>query len=227
MGLYDSFQVSEMVDLEGTKIVHCKNLQELIDLILRERNYSSEPIIKLGIDGRGSFLKVSLSICEQESHTQNPTCSSLTSKRFKDSGVKRQIIVAIGENISKNYQNVKSILNLIHREGVQLVVACDMQLANIICGIQSHSSKHPCCWCNVSSDKLAEKGALRTLRSISEKYFEFMRETGGDLSLAKNYENAVHTPLLYPDEPKLVLELIPPMEPHLLLGLVNHLLKGF
>lgn len=50
--------------------------------------------------------------------------------------------------------------------------------------------------------------------------------TGGDLRRSKYFENAVHEPLFFPDEPKLVLELIPPMELHLLLGVVNHLFKG-
>ena len=42
-------------------------------------------------------------------------------------------------------------------------------MANIICGIQSHSRKHTCCWCNLDSDNLLECGTSRSFGSMKEK----------------------------------------------------------
>ena len=44
------------------EVVHCKSLRDFINLILRFRAITSPPLIKLGIDGGGSFLKFSLSV---------------------------------------------------------------------------------------------------------------------------------------------------------------------
>ena len=123
---------------------------------------------------------------------------------------------------------MKAILNLIQvQEECQkdsLITSCDLKLANILCGIQSHSSNHPCCWCDASSTNLQKCGHLRTFGEIRRQHSEFIRAEG-DLRKSKDFKNVVHLPILdFPDE-KLVLQPIPPMELHLLLGLVNHLIK--
>ena len=68
-------------------------------------------------------------------------------------------------------------------------------MVNIICGIQSHSSKHFCCWCNVDSDNLSEYGSLRSFGIFKERYAEFVAN-GSDLNFAKNFANVIHSPLI-------------------------------
>ena len=232
--LKDYFLVSEL-DLQGStkKIVHCKNLKDLVETVLERRNLSRDDVlIKMGIDGVGSFLKFSISVVKigdrSPTSPKRPKGSmSLMSTSSLDTGVKKQIIIAIAENVSETYENIKTILGLINPHNVDFIVSCDMKMANILCGIQSHSSKHPCCWCNISSDNLSNQGSERTFNTIIQHFEKFMEEKGGSLKFAKEYENAVHIPLL--DEPTQggkVIERIPPMELHLLLGIVNHMFKG-
>ena len=75
--------------------------------------------------------------------------------------VKEQMLVGLSQDTPEYYQNVKVALNLIQvQEKCQidsLVISCDLKLA-LLCGIQSHSSKHPCCWFNVSSLNLQNCG---------------------------------------------------------------------
>ena len=48
-------------------IIHCKDLSDLINHVLLSRQIFSDHIIKLGIDGGGGSLKVSLGVIELDS----------------------------------------------------------------------------------------------------------------------------------------------------------------
>ena len=122
------------------------------------------------------------------------------------------------QNTPESYHNVKAILNLIQVQEECLkdsLISCDLKLANILCGIQSHSSKHPCCWCDASSPNLQNCSHLRFFGEIRRQHSKFIR-AGVDLRKSKDFKNVVHLPILdFPDD-KLVLEAIPPMEFHFL-----------
>ena len=119
----------------------------------------------------------------------------------------------------------KKVLSLFGTIDVSFFIACDMKLANIICGIQSHSCKHPCCWCDAKSDDLKEQGTPRNFRSIRMQYKAFIQKENGKMC-AKDFHNVVHNPLFDHEDVKQVVEFIRPMELHLLLGIVNHLYKS-
>ena len=77
------------------------------------RDYSSDHFFKLGIDGGESFLKMSLAVIkvtdENDNETRSPQLKCLrllTISTVRDIGVKRQLIVAISENVSETYENV-------------------------------------------------------------------------------------------------------------------------
>nr|XP_047146312.1 uncharacterized protein LOC124819137 [Hydra vulgaris] len=60
--LCDHFTVSSITLAENNQIsqvVHCQNLSSLSDVFLASRKMTDSAILKLGIDGGGSFLKVS------------------------------------------------------------------------------------------------------------------------------------------------------------------------
>nr|XP_047129266.1 uncharacterized protein LOC124809287 isoform X1 [Hydra vulgaris] len=154
-----------------------------------------------------------------------PPCKkNLTTNSSKDSGCNRQLIIAIAEDLFETYLNVQNVLSLIKPNPKDFVVSCDLKLANILCGLQSHSSPHPCTWCDVPSNNLAQSGNLRTFGSLKSSCQAF-DAAGRDMKKAKEFGNVVHPPLLALDDEQLVLDLIPPMELHLLLGVVNHLFK--
>ena len=76
------------------------------------------------------------------------------------------------------YQNMKAVLNLIKVQEIclmdSLVVSCDLKIASNLCAIQSHSSKHPCCWCEVESTNPIDCGHPGTFGRIRKQYVDLM-----------------------------------------------------
>ena len=152
--LLDYFSVSKIVvsknnDQEERTIVHCTNLCSLVQEVLKVRNYSSENLIKLGVDGGGGFLKMSLGVIdisskqEENDESKSPIQKIyrlLTKSLAQDTGVKRQLLIAIGEDVPESYDNLKKILHLIDLSNVYFVISCDLKVANILCGIQAHQA---------------------------------------------------------------------------------------
>ena len=179
-------------------IVHCINLKTLKENITVSKDLMSSDTVKLGLDGGGSFFKVSLSlISEHQTEQQSPVKKSIklaSSENFKNTGVKKQLIVAISENTPETFGNVKLILDLMQVNELidKLILSCDMKLANIICGIQSHSSKHPCYWCNIESTSLNNCGQLRIFGTIREQHQKHLVQV---LPKTKEWLTSIHIPL--------------------------------
>ena len=223
-----SSQPENSTEQAGNLAVHCKSLVELIDKVLLSRKVFSDHLIKVEIDGGGGFLRVCLGIIGmgQGEDVSSPLSKQLLTQRIaKDSGVKQQLIVAIAEELPENYLNVKHIWSLIQANSSKFIISCDLKLANIMCGLQNHASSHPCTWCDVDSRCLSSCGSIRTLGSLMNCYQAFKR-SGGDVRVAKSFGNVFHEPIITGSSDSLILELIPPMELHLLLGVVNHLYKS-
>ncbi|XP_047125706.1 uncharacterized protein LOC124807639 isoform X1 [Hydra vulgaris] len=159
-----------------------------------------------------------------QSEASPPSKRLLTSQASKDTGVKKQLLVAVTEGGQENYNNVKVILSLLDIQEVNFVISCDMKLANILCGLQAHSSSHPCTWCTAESSNLVNCGTLRTFGSLKQSFHAFSA-AGSNTKNAKKFRNLVHESVLSLEDSALVIDLIPPMELHLLLGVVNHLFK--
>ena len=181
------------------------------------------------IDGGGSFLKFSLSIISNGGSQNVKTSSAsndkslLTVEHGQETSAKCQLLVAVAENVSETYENVKKVLSLFGTIDVPFFIECDIKLPNIICGIQSHSSKHPCCWCDVKSEDFKEQETPKNFRPNRMQYKAFIENRK---MCAKDFHNVVHNPLFDQEDVKQVIEFIPPMELHLLLGIVNHLYKS-
>ena len=89
----------------------------------------------------------------------------------------------------------------------------------------THSSMHPCCWCNINKYNLDKKGEERTIGSLNELYWEFYHSRA-DKSKAKEYGNAIHPSMVNGNDATPIMEIVPPPELHLLLGPVNTLYKA-
>ena len=66
-----------------------------------------------------------------------------------------------------------------------------MQMANILCGIQTHSSTHPCCWFKIDSKNLNKTGQPRIPETLKKDYEAFF-ESGADNLKAKEFKNVIH-----------------------------------
>ena len=119
--------------------------------------------IKLKINGGKCFLKFCLSIFDTalwDKTSTPPQKQPLTQRTGKDTGVKRQVLVAVSEDFPETHSNIEQIWSLINANGLKLILACDMKVANIICSLQTHSSMPPCTSCDVKSKCLAKFGNL-------------------------------------------------------------------
>ena len=206
---------------------YCSDLDGLVRTIIQERGYcSTNPnlLFKIGVDGGGGFFKVCLSVSSTESN------SNLLRK---DTGVKKVFLIGIVPDIPENHANVLKMWHQVQLIGPNActsmsskIIATDLKLANILLGLMSHGATHPCTWCDAHKSSLQQKGILRTLGNISDKFWLWFEETDRNRSLAKNYTNVVHFPILKGESTDRVIDLLPPPELHLLIGPVNTLFKA-
>lgn len=212
-------------------VVYCNNVEELKSVVISARNYIPTEIKTiLGIDGGGGFLKLCLSLCnptqpdlEHQENKRSKLSDGVAQKKLKDTSVKKLFILAIVQDLQENYHNVLTLWTLLQlTSSLYTFAIMDLKLANIMIGLMSHSCAHPCTWCNISKDRLDQKGELHTLGKIRTMFSSFI-DSGSDRAKAKHYGNFIHTPIFNNTDDTLVLDIIPPPELHLLLGAVNHL----
>lgn len=216
--------------IEEKQFVFCKNVIELCHHVERERGAVGN--YKLGIDGGGNFLKICISI--QNDDTTNKVREKRVLRRsyskdsidikFLDSGVKKLLIIGLVESTQENFDNVSLLWFLLKLNEIKCTVATDLKLANIIIGIMTHASKYPCTWCSTSSDELYKIGTLRTIGSIVKNVAAW-EEDGAKKERAQLFENCVNKPLFDYDENVEIIDIIPPPELHLLIGTVNKIFE--
>ena len=198
-----------------------------------------DTLVKIGFDYGGECLKIAVLIMAKDQIgliTEAGTSVKMI-KKMKLNSVKRVIILAAAD-VKEHRENVKILWQKTNLNSIKMHLAIDLKMANIVLGIQSHSSTHSCYICNsanpfkpgVDWEKVdGEKVKLRTLGSIRENVTAW-RNAGADLKSAKNYNNCTEMPLFeekdddgkYLDSDVLTMHIIPPGELHLFLGL-NHI----
>lgn len=222
----EEFVVTE-VEIQGEMIhvAHCKDFNNLVAQVLSVRSLDPhETMIKLAIDGGQQFLKVLAFFIDlgKDRVVQNQF-SSLAATRFQDSGVMKAVPVAIAQ-VSETSDSLKTILDLVHVESVLFKVAADLKVCALLLGLQSAASCHPCIWCNIIKDSYFSASPdsieLQSFGSIREQAGLF-RESGSRKS--KLFFNCVHDPLFNEHDDTLVMDVFPPMELHIFLGVTSRI----
>ncbi len=214
-------------------VVVCKDLNGLADRIIEKRNMKEDHLLfRVGMDGGGGFMKVILNVFDlredgiSPEDENQPKMMRRLDETFKDSSVKKSMIVAIAPEVQENYCNIKRLwleagLGAFSR---QFVIATDLKLINILLGLMSHSSVHPCSWCDVVKENLEWCGKSRTVGNMLDLFWGYFdaRALKKDASL---YGNVIHPNMFSGcgeiDESTTIISLVPPPELHLLLGPVN------
>ncbi|CAL4067310.1 unnamed protein product, partial [Meganyctiphanes norvegica] len=142
---------------------------------------------------------------------------------FKDSGIKGTLILALVENIQETDENIRLILsNIKNLDKIKYHICSDVKLINIIVGIQSCSSKHPCPYCETNNlenvDTFTEDRTLGSIRHSASAY----KSAGSNKKVAQHYTNCINQPLLTGDDHERILDICAPPELHLLQGIVKH-----
>lgn len=207
--------------------VLCKDILGLLEMIIDERNYDRSKIfIKIGADGGGGFLKVCMNICFLESQTVEKK-----KNLFKEGGVKKLIIIAIASDVQENYSNMQLICEKLKLNDItellpyKLIIANDLKMSNIMNGLMSHSSSHPCTWCDIHQKLLFSLGNPRTYASIINSV-EQWKLSGGNPLMRKNFNCCYNNPIIKTETDYDILDIFPPPELHLMIGLVNTVFKA-
>ena len=119
--------------------------------MIKDRNIDEENmLIRIGLDSGAGFFKVCLSIFDLRDTKQ----SGRLDARFKDSGIKKVMVIGIVPEIQENYFKRLWLEMSIDKLSRSFAISTDLKLCNILLGLLSHSSHHPCCWCNVDKGNL-------------------------------------------------------------------------
>ncbi len=208
--------------------VVCEDLEELQTRMLAKRSMvgNSRVVIRIGADGGGGFFKIYLSVLDPSAHSTASGRKS-ESSRFLDTGVNRAILIGIAGGTQENFVNLRSLWHSFRLPYLpsNCTIACDLKVANLLIGLMSHSSAHPCTWCNADKNCLHDRDQPRTFGRLFESCQAF-QASGGRREQAKYYDNVVHSSLLAVPADFVVLQVIPPPELHLLTGVTLTLCQG-
>ena len=158
-------------------VVICNDLNALIDTMIETRGIKEDDmLVRIGLDGGGGFMKICLSVFDMNC-AQNREYGKRLEEKFKDSGVKKVMIIAIVPEIQGNYVNVKRLWleSGIDKLKRNFTIATDLKLCNILLGLMSHSSTHPCCWCNIIKGNLDKKRCIKNLKKFDGPFLGFLR----------------------------------------------------
>ena len=117
-------------------------------------------------------MQEKLSNNDLEDPVNSPLKKKNKSQGPKADGVKRLMVLFMGEKIPENYANVKKIidcLGLRDYASLDTTFSSDLKLINILLGMQAHSCAHACAYCNI---RTRGEGAYdETLRQIQHRTF--------------------------------------------------------
>lgn len=212
--------------------VFCTDIEELCGIV-QEMRECEQKHLKFGIDAPppSSFLKVALSIqntqgTTEETRRQNYV-DGVAAKKFKDTRVKKLLLLGLVPSTQENHMNVLKLWSLLKINDLKGTVATDLKLANVLMGIMAHFGTYPCTWCTALK---VEFGEYRTLGDCLKNYDDWVK-VGSMKSNAKNFKNCINKPVIQGDQNEEVIDFIPPPELHLLIGIVNklydHMMEDF
>ena len=143
-------------------------------------------------------------------------------KLKKETSVDQTLLLGNFPNIQENHDNCAVFFKSIDLKNIQFTLCADLKL-NLILGLQNHTSKYPCCFCNKSTDCvdwLFSTGDKRTFGSIRQQNLVWKQGCNSDSSL-KEFYNCKNQPLLPGDDETEVMEICNIPELHLYKGTIN------
>ena len=135
--------------------------------------------------------------------------------------IKRCIVLAAVQDVPESHWNIKVLMEITKINEVNIKLSQDLKLTNIVLGLQTHASKHPCPYGQCYRDGQSgiwTKGEERTIQSLSDNQKSWCQSKKPTRSSLKEYYNVEFQPLLQPMDPTTpVIHLIPLPPLHLVL----------
>lgn len=230
----DIFEITEINGHEG---VFCTDVSKLVQRLSEKRGHNDEPpvLFKLGLDSGRGTLKASVSLLfhgDPLLETGGPpprkrrTFGDDVLGSFKDSGVKKIIILAISTNTSEDYTNLEKFTDALKlgSDNLAPVLCADLKVINCVLGLMSCASKHPCPYCHWTSGAKTQNFEPRTFEGITNLQQKW-KTSGGNPAKLKDFFNCRNVPVEFFPKEGIVLNYIPLSELHLLIGIVNKLYR--
>ena len=200
-------------------LVYCTDLSEFVMCVIENRGYDlHETVILFNVDNSEEFSEYYISIINLNEEPNAP---------LKSSGSAMSLLVAISEKVPENNFNFKTVLQIIKAHKVKMLFANDLKADASLVGIQSARATHPCIYC--TTDDLKKLGELRTIGTVCKQCQNFL-ESGLDRTHLKDFDNCENLPLLTDDfegdKDKQILDYCPPPGLHIMLGVVNQMVKS-
>ena len=149
-------------------------------------------------------MKINLQILQNESITSSYATASLPGDRTH--GVKSIFIIANVPDIPENYLNLKYLWQAVGLDNLnsKFIVSSDTKMCNLLLGLMSNGSSHPCPWCDVHKSDLMNRGTSRTWNNLSTLFWSYY-DSSETKSKAKNYGNAIHPAIIHGDGSERIL----------------------
>ena len=150
-------------------------------------------------------------------------------KQYLNSGVKKVIILAVVEDCSERYENVKAVLEALGIDELDYFLAADGKMQNECMGMSAPGCTHPCIYCEARYFKKTgtwdETTTPRTFGSCRKNAADF-EKAEGKAKVPANFKNNIHQPLIGINEPdhREVIDVVAIASLHLDLGMGNKLL---
>ena len=228
-------------------VFYCKDVLGLIGFIKERRGYHvrTRSIELFGFDkggksGSSDSLKMTLNVKKVEDDFSSPAHKRSTYKEgaypkgFKDSGVKRSIIILFAEGVTESWWNQNQMTKLIAFSFLELsspFITNDLSLSPKFCGCSTAMSTYPCPWCKLKRLEFGDftkRGEYRTVGEIdhyARLYQEGVRNHKGKNKFCSiDYFNCENRPLLHHfsvPSTATIMSVMPPPELHILLGMAN------
>ena len=195
-----------------------KDAAEFTQKIAEMRNISPEDAwYRVCQDGGGGSFKTVVSVMDRQVDPDTETKGEMLS------GVNRLLPLAVCPGIPERHHNLRQIMNHLKLHEIPgLKVIMDLCLLNAIIGVSSHGGKYACAFCDGPST--LESGILRTFGHLHQMYIMYVA-AGADPARMKDFANVIQECLTVAGLKTLVIDVHPLPELHLLIGVVNHLVK--
>ena len=249
--LVDSSRKDEDLDENGKvlrPLFYCDDVPGLIQYIMQKRGYPGDTqyFVKIGIDKGGCFLKVCLNIEKKWDAFSSPRHKrrranfkdGLFPNKFKSSGVKKLIPLALIQDTTESFDNLELIVNLLDLNSLEYCPAMDIKCGLTMLGLGTAASSFPCPYCNLHKKDFKDPafvcsgGDLRDFGSIERNAHGYQEAAaahkGAKKLSSKDFESAEHSSIFDPvdvSSDSLVVHHVPPFPLHLWLGLGNLLAK--
>ena len=135
-------------------VIYYNDVEQLIERIAKKMKCHPYDLnYNVGMDAAKGSLKLTLNMFEPD--VDLPAAKIMKygdehTVKYKNTGEKKSILLAVSADTPETYENTKAIFEMTNVNILPFKLASDHKMQNILLGLQTHSSTHPCPFCNKS-----------------------------------------------------------------------------